>query len=329
MSVNLGLESISIQKCDQLTAFDMIDIYEDRLSFKDLSQLISEGFAELDAKIVGLENLIAIGNHIKEHGSSEALIDLVGQDFSNENVIVEGIKKAVKWIIEQIQKLLALIARGLNKLAGVKQKVQTVEKIVEKIKEVPVEVIKEKEVVKTIEVAIEKPVYVEKESEWKFKTDVLGESQEMFNLCKIVLAMRYGSDIKLPDNLKEFVTKYDRFGAGSPFYNDYFGKYEKETILKTSQLVTVAENCSRIVNDANKGLDDAQRKLHSAEKYYKELKADKTIDAKELQIAKEAMQGWNKVTKFGFYLIDHASFTAGFLTKEFLGESRLYTDKQN
>ena len=327
MSIDIGLENLSDTSKQDVVLFEPIDLIEDRMELCNLNSAIQNLFIELNQKCDSLENLLTISEHIEKHGSSEALIDLVGEKFSTEGAVIEGVKKVIKWIITQIQKLLALIARGLNKLAGTQAKVKTVEKIVTKIKEVPVEVIKEKEVVKTIEVAVEKPVYVAKNEQWKFDTDILGESKSMMELTKVVLSMRYGDSGSVPATLKEFVSKYDSFVANSDFDKDYFGKFKKETILTTTQLVEVAENCNKVVNETNKGLYDAQRKLENASVYYKSLKAETGVDEKELASAKENMQMWYKVTKFGFYLIDHASFICGFLTKEFMGGSRLYTDK--
>ena len=329
MGINLGLESLASTK---RVKFDAFDLYTDCMDIKDIRSETNNCFNELDVCVTGLTNLLTIREHLNKYGSTEVLVDLVGTTVSNENFITEGIKNGVNKLIELIKKFLAWIAKGLNKLAGVQPKVEVVEKVVEKIKEVPVEVIKEKEVIKTIEVAVEKPVYVEKDQKWKFEDDWQGRIEKLWSIADVIEAGAYTENGRIPDKVDAFIAKY-KITANMAFnYIDEFDNpfRRKETILTTSQILPLVEKCGKISKASTRSLSSINKGIVHCQKWLEDMNKYEEDDEKakeRIEHIKEDIWKLQCVSNLAYRAGDTASHFCAYLTKEFMGGSRLYTDK--
>ena len=331
--MNLNLTSLYDQKINN--SFSSESLLETQFAAYRTGTSIDNICGDLEQSINTLENLCAIHEHIKVHGASEALIDLVGGTYSNEGVIIDGIKQAIRWIVEKIKKLFAAIAAWLNKVAGVKDKVVTVEKVVTKIKEVPTEVIKEKVVVKTIKEAVEKPIYIGKDEKFEFDTDIVAIIKWFESVVEPVLqSMRGGDDIT--DRVKAFIDKYHitRLDAFDLF--DDIKKFKKQTTLSVRDLIPIIRSCGELNNIANQAMFNVKTNLDAAHRQITKLEAriaeleknasNASEDINMLKTFKDDIKYLNAGAQLAYRTLDHIVGIVRDVSKQ-LEDSRLYTDK--
>ena len=331
--LNIGMESVQIQKQldKEICSFDLSDIYKDLYESSIIYHEIDHDCVELDALFTSIENLFTIKSHIEKYGSTEALIDLVGVEISNENAVVDGIKKAIAWLIEKLKAFGAWIKKGFEKLLGTEKKVETVTKVVEKIKEVPVEVIKEKEVIKTVEVAVEKTVYIEKDTKWKFNEDWSGQIEKYWSIAA-TLEHSVNSNGEMSDAIKNLIEDYKITPNTENMWNEFVVPFmNKEIILTTSQLLPLVEKCGKLSKISNSVLDDIVRGIEHQQKYLDSLAKHPFKDPKEQEEEIKAIRDdiWKLrcVAHLAYRVGDASGHFCAYLTKEMFGESRLYTDK--
>lgn len=328
--LNIGVESFQTPK-KKIAGSGAFDLYEDLYNFSNISIELEKSYTELNTLFTSIENLFAIKSHIEKYGSTEELVDLVGIEISNENAIVDGIKKAIDWLIEKLKAFGAWIKKGFEKLFGTNKKVETVVKVVEKVKEVPVEVIKEKEVIKTVEVAVEKPVYIEKDQKWKFEDDWQGRIEKYWTIAG-TLEHSVGSNGEMSDAIKKLIEDYKITPNSENMWNEFAAPFmNKETILTTSQLLPLVEKCGKLSKISNKVLDDIVRGIAQQQKYLDSLAKRPLKDPKEQEEKIKAIRDdiWKLrcVAHLAHRVGDASGHFCAYLTKEMFGESRLYTDK--
>ena len=334
--LNIGMESLVDTKTqteeNTIEPFDLHEIYFDLYELSQISHEAEIVCVEMDQVMTSIENLLAIKTHIEKFGSTEALIDLVGVEISNENAAIDGIKKAIAWLLEKLKALGAWIKKGFEKLFGTNKKVETVVKVVEKIKEVPVEVIKEKEVIKTVEVAVEKPVYIEKDQKWKFDDDWPGCIEKYWSIAQ-TLEFSVNSNGEMSDKVKSLLDQYHITANTEQMWKEFDSPFRnKETILTTSQLIPLVEKCGKLSLISNKVMDNVTRGIERQQKWLDSLAKRPLDDPKEheeeVKAVKDDIFKLRSISHLAFKVGDTAGFFCGYLTKEFLsGESRLYTDK--
>jgi hypothetical protein len=333
--LNIGMESLTDTKTqtgeNTVESFDLHEIYFDLYELSQISRESEAVCVEMNQIMTSIENLLAIKMHIEKFGSTEALIDLVGVEISNENAVIDGIKKAIAWLIEKLKAFGAWIKQGLEKLFGTNKKVETVVKVVEKIKEVPVEVIKEKEVIKTVEVAVEKPVYIEKDQKWKFNDDWPGRINKYWTIAG-TLEHSVGSNGEMSDAIKKLIEDYKITPNTEKMWNEFAAPFmNKDTILTTSQIIPLVETCGKLSKISNRVLDDIVRGIAQQQKYLDSLAKRPLKDPKEQEEEIKAIRDdiWKLrcIANLAHRVGDASGHFCAYLTKDMFGESRLYTDK--